>query len=126
LTELTPQFEKNSGHKLNITWSSTSIIQKQIPEGGKLDLVKPKMKQTPPGVRAAAVIVKGDADLGFQRMSELIHEPGITILGLLPNEIQNWTTWSSGIPRVAEQGNAAHALQASRALNLWFSGPLAL
>ena len=32
LTELAPQFEKSSGHKLNIIWSSSSIIQKQIPE----------------------------------------------------------------------------------------------
>lgn len=39
LAELTPQFEKASGHKLNVTWSSSSIIRKQIPEGGKFDLV---------------------------------------------------------------------------------------
>lgn len=39
LTELAPQFEKASGHTLAITWSSSSIIRKQIPEGGKFDLV---------------------------------------------------------------------------------------
>ncbi len=44
-------------------------------------------------------------------MSEFIYESGITILGPLPPEIQNWTIWSTGIPKVAERPDAAKTLQ---------------
>jgi molybdate transport system substrate-binding protein len=38
LTELLPQFEKSSGHKVAITWSGTAKIKKQIGDGDALRL----------------------------------------------------------------------------------------
>ena len=49
----------------------------------------------PPGVPVAALVAKGEADLGFQQLSELIGQPGIEVVGPLPpdsgrNNILGW------------------------------------
>jgi molybdate transport system substrate-binding protein len=192
-TELFPQFEKASGHKIVITWAGTNDIKKKIaagevydviviasPEmdafikdgkvaaGSKADLVKSgvgvavkagapkpdfssaealkktlvaaksvgysqgpsgvymvglfermgiadqvtvKAKVVTPGVPVATVVRSGEAEIGFQQVSELIHEPGIDFLGPLPAEIQRITTFSGGIHTQAKEPAAAKALQ---------------
>ena len=55
----------------------------------------------------------GDADIGFQQISELVHESGIQYLGPLPADIQYYTIFSSGIMDAAKQPDAARALQAA-------------
>lgn len=39
LEELTPQFEKTSGHKLNTTWATAAILAKRVREGETADLL---------------------------------------------------------------------------------------
>ena len=51
----------------------------------------------PPGVPVASLVARGDADLGFQQLSELIGQPGIEIVGSLPPEIQAVTVFSAGV-----------------------------
>ena len=51
----------------------------------------------PPGVPVATLVANGEADLGFQQLSELIDQPGIEIAGPLPPEIQAVTVFSAGI-----------------------------
>ena len=163
IVELVPQFEKNSGHKVSITWTGSANIKKRIAAGevydlvivdgplidafsnegkvangsrtdlmksgvgaavragaakfdigsgealkktllaaksigyssgssgtymvslvermGIADQVKPKMKQVPSGVRIGTMIESGEVDIGFQQISELIHEKGVDYLG---------------------------------------------
>ena len=70
-----------------------SLIEKM----GIADQIKPKAKVTPPGMPVATVIRSGEAEIGFQQVSELIHEAGIDFLGPIPADMQNITVFSSGV-----------------------------
>jgi len=54
--------------------------------------------------------VSGDAEIGFQQISELIHEPGLDYVGPLPSDIQKTTVYAAGILTGAKQPEAAKAL----------------
>lgn len=68
--------------------------------------------QAPPGVPVGSLVAKGEAALGFQQLAELIHLPGIDLLGPLPPAVQITTVFSGGIARTASQPDAARALLA--------------
>jgi molybdate transport system substrate-binding protein len=78
---------------------------------GIADAVKAKAKVVTPGIPVATVVRNGEADIGFQQVSELIHEPGIDFLGPLPAEIQRITTFSGGVHAQSKEPVAAKALQ---------------
>ena len=61
----------------------------------------------PPGVPVATLVANGDADLGFQQLSELIDQPGIEIAGPLPPEIQAVTVFSAGISTMSQDPEGA-------------------
>lgn len=77
---------------------------------GVLDQVKPKMKQTATGVFVGSIIASGDVEIGFQQVSELSQYEGVDYVGPLPAEVQNYTTFSSGILSNAKEAEAARAL----------------
>jgi len=77
---------------------------------GIADQIKPKMKQAPSGTRISTMIDSGEAEIGFQQISELIHEKGIDYLGPLPPEIQNVTVYSAGLHTGSREPEAANAL----------------
>jgi molybdate transport system substrate-binding protein len=77
---------------------------------GIADQIKDKVKQPPSGAQVGDLIARGEADLGFQQVSELIHVPGIDYLGPLPADIQNITTFSIGLHASAPASDAAKAL----------------
>ena len=190
--ELIPQFEKATGHKVSMAWSSTPDVQKRIAAGeaadliilgdsgteelikqGKLvassrvnfaksgigvavragtprpdtssadavkrsvlaaksvaysagasgiylvnmfqklgifDLVKSKTSTVKPGERVGEVVARGEAEIGFQQVSELIAVKGIQYLGPLPAELQHITMFSGGIHTGTKVAAAATAL----------------
>ena len=77
---------------------------------GIADRIKAKMTQTPSGVQVGEVVARGEADLGFQQISELLHVKGIDYLGPLPAEIQHITVFSAGLHVGAKEAEAAKAL----------------
>jgi molybdate transport system substrate-binding protein len=77
---------------------------------GIADQVKGKLKQTPSGVFVGTLIANGDAEVGFQQISELVHFAGIDYVGPLPGELQRMTMFSTGIHSGAKQAEAAKAL----------------
>lgn len=77
---------------------------------GIADQIKDKVKQTPSGVQVGDVVARGEADLGFQQVSELLHLKGIQYLGPLPPDIQHTTVFSAGLHTAAKVTDAAKAL----------------
>ena len=77
---------------------------------GIADEIKGKLKQTPTGVFVGSIIASGDAEIGFQQVSELSHFAGVDYVGPLPADIQQFTTFSSGIMAGAKEADAANAL----------------
>jgi molybdate transport system substrate-binding protein len=57
--------------------------------------------QAPPGVPVGTLVARGDAELGFQQLSEFLDVPGIDIIGALPQEIQSLTRFSCGVCALA-------------------------
>jgi molybdate transport system substrate-binding protein len=69
-----------------------------------------KLLKAPPGVPVGSLVAKGEADLGFQQLSELIHVQGIAVLGPLPPEIQNVTVFAAGVASMSTQPEQTAAL----------------
>src|SRR5712691_826686 len=77
---------------------------------GITDEIKGKLKQTPTGVFVGSVIASGEAEIGFQQVSELSHFAGVDYVGPLPADVQQFTMFSSGIIAGAKEVDAAGAL----------------
>ena len=60
-----------------------------------------RLLKAPPGVPVGSLVAKGEADLGFQQLSELIHVAGIEVVGPLPPEIQAVTVFAAGVCSVS-------------------------
>jgi molybdate transport system substrate-binding protein len=74
---------------------------------GIAEQIKGKVKQSPSGVQVGELLARGEADLGFQQISELLHVKGIDYLGPLPADIQNMTVYSAGLHTRAQAPGAA-------------------
>jgi molybdate transport system substrate-binding protein len=71
--------------------------------------VKPKAKLIPGGA-VAEHVAKGEADLGIHQISEILPVKGVTLVGPLPAEIQNYTVYAAGVGAHAKECDAAKAL----------------
>ena len=76
---------------------------------GIADTLKPISKQVT-GEPVGAVVARGEAEIGFQQVSELLPVKGIDYVGPLPAEIQEVTVFAAGIPTSAKEPDAARAL----------------
>lgn len=196
LEELSPKFEKASGHKLSITWATAAVLVKRVQAGETADLMvltkqsldtllkegkasagadavfassgmamvvkkgapkpdistadafkqtllkakaiaysnpayggasgvylakliekmgigeemKAKTKHPPPSGNAAVLVVSGDADLAVQQEPEVISVAGVDLVGPLPAEINNITTYAAGPGAGTAQADGAKAL----------------
>jgi molybdate transport system substrate-binding protein len=84
---------------------STELFQRL----GIADQVMPKSRRIE-SERVGAVVARGDAEIGFQQISELLPITGIHYLGPLPAEVQRVTVFSAGVAVNAKSRGAAKAL----------------
>jgi molybdate transport system substrate-binding protein len=71
-----------------------------------------RIVQAPPGVPVATLLARGEVELGFQQLSELMHVPGVEIVGGLPADIQLVTLFAAAICSTSRQRAATHDLLA--------------
>ena len=76
---------------------------------GIAEQLKPKLKQVQ-GEPAGGVVARGEADLAFQQVSELLPVAGIDLVGPLPPDIQKITTFAAGLGIAAKEPDAGRAL----------------
>jgi molybdate transport system substrate-binding protein len=63
-----------------------------------------------PNSRVSVLVSSGEAEIGLQQASELLDNPDVELIGLLPAELQQTTIYSAGITASAKQTEAAKAM----------------
>jgi len=77
---------------------------------GIADQVMSKSRRIEGGERVGAVIARGEAEIGFQQISELLPVRGIDHVTPLPPEVQKVSTFSAGVALSTSDSDSAHAL----------------
>lgn len=94
------------------TGPSGVALAKLFERWGIADEIKGRIVQAPPGVPVGSLVAKGEVELGFQQLSELMHLEGIAVLGPLPDAIQIITTFSAGVCAGSQRAAAVRAMLA--------------
>jgi len=89
--------------------SGVYVSTKMFQRLGIADAVKDKARKIP-AEPVAGVVARGDAEIGFQQISELRPVAGVDIVGPLPSELQTVTIFSAGIATVSREPEAGRAL----------------
>jgi len=76
---------------------------------GIKDAMKDKARKIP-ATPVGEIVAHGEAEIGFQQISELRPVEGIEIVGPLPGELQKITVFSAGIASASKEPEAGKAL----------------
>ncbi len=93
--------------------SGTYLSTTLFPQLGVADQVAGKSRKVrgpPSGEPVAAVVARGEAQIGFQQVSELIHVPGVSFVGAIPAELQPGFSFAGALTSNARQPEAGGAL----------------
>jgi len=85
------------------TGPSGQYLLRLFERWGIADAIASRIVQAAPGVAVGTLLARGEIDVGFQQLSELVHVPGIDVVGPLPPEIQFMTTFSGAVCVVSKQ-----------------------
>jgi molybdate transport system substrate-binding protein len=77
---------------------------------GVADQVLPKSRFIGGGERTGAVVARGECDIAFQQMSELLPVPGIAHITPLPPEVQKVTSFNAGVGHTTRDAELARAV----------------
>jgi molybdate transport system substrate-binding protein len=92
--------------------SGLYVTSTVIPKLGIEEEMKTRALIPKPGAFIGPLLASGEADLGFQQISELMPVPGIAIVGPLPPELQKMTVFTAAVCSGAKAPDAAKALAA--------------
>src|SRR6266704_5339778 len=93
--------------------SGTYLSTTLFPRLGVVDQIAGKSRKVrgpPSGEPVAAVVARGEAEIGFQQVSERIHVPGVTFVGAIPAELQPGFSFAGALTSAVGQPEAASAL----------------
>ena len=87
-------------------------IMRMFEKLGIADQITPKTKLSMggPNSRVSVLVSSGEAEIGLQQVSELLDNPDVEVIGMLPPELQQITVYSAGITTSAKAPDAAQAM----------------
>ena len=89
--------------------SSGIYFDKLLDRLGIGDQIRPKAKLKQGGY-VAEMVASGEAEVAIHQISEIVPVKGAVLVGPLPAEVQNFTTYSAGLGAAAKDAAAAKAL----------------
>ncbi|HEY8049640.1 MAG TPA: substrate-binding domain-containing protein [Ramlibacter sp.] len=89
--------------------SGTSLV-KLVERWGLADAMRARLVQAPPGVPVGSLVADGKVALGFQQLAELIHQPGIEVIGPMPAPVAIITTFSGAVCAASTQREAVREM----------------
>jgi len=89
--------------------SGVYLSTELFPKLGIADQIRGKSKKIEADPVGEAV-ARGEIEIGFQQISELIHVPGVTFVGPIPAELQPGISFAGAITSAAREPDAALAL----------------
>lgn len=99
------------------TGPSGTMLTRMLDRWGIANMVAPRLVQAPPGTPVATLLARGDVELGFQQLSELVNVAGIDVAGVLPPEMGVTTLFRTAIC------GASNRHEETRALLAFFASP---
>jgi molybdate transport system substrate-binding protein len=91
------------------TWLSTTLFPR-LGIAEKIAGKSRKVRGPPSGEPVANLVARGEAEIGFQQVSELIRVPGVSFVGALPPEVQPGFSFAAALTRNVGEPDAAAAL----------------
>jgi molybdate transport system substrate-binding protein len=90
--------------------ASGTYLVTMLQKLGIYDQVKAKVATVKPSEPVGEVVARGEAEIGFHQVSELLPVTGIDFLGPLPSGLQNITVYSGGVHSETKEAAAAGEL----------------
>ena len=93
--------------------SGTYLSTTLFPKLGVAEEVAGKSRRVrgpPSGEPVASVVARGEAEIGFQQVSELIRVPGVSFVGTIPAELQPMFSFAGALTSTVREPEAARAL----------------
>ena len=112
-TEMALKAAVQSAQRISYSTGPSGVhLQKLFERWGIAAEIAPRVVQAPPGVPVGSLVARGDVELGFQQLSELMHLEGVDVIGALPGDTQFITTFSGGVCAKSAQASAVQAMLA--------------
>lgn len=92
------------------TGPSGTHLARLFERWGLAEVLRERIVIPPPGVPVGRLVARGEIELGFQQLSELMHLEGIDVIGTLPQGSDFITTFSAGLCAASTQADAVRAL----------------
>jgi len=92
------------------TGPSGTALVRLIDGWGMTGELDGRLVQARPGIPVAKLLADGEIDLGFQQLSELVGQPGIRILGVLPADCAIDTMFSGAVATASGEQEMARRI----------------